>query len=180
MVKSLHFIFQIWVKGENCRRNVKKEVGNIEAGSCSSELQTKVNCEPVCIRIYFLQFTLFNCRLKVICKNILGLAGQHMAWQFFTIILLLQLTSYMILPDPSKMSTTMKNDIQMNYILILHFSCSNSTLCPCSKILTKMLSEKEVKEDSKRFEENFCRLILPKHELHQLEKLALSHEVVRN
>ena len=47
MVKSLHFIFQIWVKGENCRRNVKKEVGNIGAGSCSSELQTKVNCEPV-------------------------------------------------------------------------------------------------------------------------------------
>ena len=28
MVKSLHFIFQIWVKGENCRHNVKKEVGN--------------------------------------------------------------------------------------------------------------------------------------------------------
>ena len=29
MVKSLHFIFQIWVKGENCRHNVKKEVGNM-------------------------------------------------------------------------------------------------------------------------------------------------------
>ena len=51
--------------------------------------------------------------------------------------------------------TQMKNDILMKYILILQIPPFALAL----KSLLMMLSEKEVKEDSKRFEEKFCHLI---------------------
>ena len=61
----------------------------------------------------------------------------------------------------TQISTAMKNDILMKYILILRLSCSNSTLCPCSKIFTYDV----VGKGSKRGFKKIWGKILPSHSL---------------
>ena len=53
MVKSLHFPFQIWVKGENCRHNVKKVGLGMYYGPDHVQVIIEAKSETVSVFVFY-------------------------------------------------------------------------------------------------------------------------------